>query len=61
MMVWPDGGIGRPHKHPFWSKCQHCAAAPGWQQELSLFIAIMIIPLSLLGLLFFLAKGVAGQ
>lgn len=29
---WPDGGIGRIHKHPFWSKCAHCGAASGLLQ-----------------------------
>lgn len=38
MMVWPDGGIGKVHKHPFWRKCSHCAASPGWQQELAFMI-----------------------
>ncbi len=60
-MVWPDGGIGRPHKHPFWTECEHCQAASGWSQFLFQAMVMLIIPLSLLGLLFFLAKGVAGQ
>jgi hypothetical protein len=50
MMVWPDGGIGRKHKHPFWSKCQHCNAGPGWEQELA-FLILNPITISIIFLL----------
>ena len=26
MMVWPDGGTGMYHKHPFIGKCKWCPA-----------------------------------
>jgi hypothetical protein len=61
MMVWPDGGIGRPHTHPYWSKCPYCAAGPGWAQDLVHFLVLLIIPMSVLLLVYFVLKGMAGQ
>ena len=37
-MVCPDGGIGRPHNHPFWGKCPTCAAASQGEQLLVLLL-----------------------
>lgn len=49
-MVWPDGGIGRPHEHPFWGKCSTCPAVPQWAQLLTelIFNPVMLAMLSIL-------------
>jgi hypothetical protein len=53
-MVWPDGGTGLPHYHPYWRTCEECPAYPGWKQDLALFlfnpITISLILLLLIGL-----------
>ena len=37
-MIWPDGGIGKQHDHPFWGTCSECSAASGGEQLLVLLI-----------------------
>lgn len=41
MDYWPDGGIGRMHKHPFWKKCTHCGASSGFIQMVCDLVVVM--------------------
>ena len=43
MDVWPDGGIGRMHTHPFWGKCTCCGAASGFLQIVVELVRIVAI------------------
>ena len=57
-MVWPDGGIGMPHEHPYWSKCTICPAWPGWKQSLGILLLNPIaISLFLLMLILLMREG----
>lgn len=43
MNIWPDGGIGNMHKHPWWGHCKHCPAASGCAQRVSEIVVIIVL------------------